>query len=240
MSAAAPKRENLLLNIVCNIVIPTLILTRFSGEKALGPVWGLVVALAFPVSYGIWDFTQRRQANFISIIGFFSVLLSGGLGLTKVGGMGFAIKEAAMPLLIGLAVLISLRTKRPLVKSIVYNEQIIDLEKVDMALAARGNKPALDALLVRASYGLAASFLISAVLNFGLARYLLKSPAGTEAFNAELGKMHALSWPVIVLPSMAMLMWILWHLVKGIEQLTGLKQEEIFRGGSSAGAAEKK
>jgi hypothetical protein len=240
MPADAPKRENLLLNIVCNIVIPTLILTRFSGEKALGPAWGLVVALAFPVSYGIWDFTQRRQANFISIIGFFSVLLSGGLGLTKVGGMGFAIKEAAMPLLIGLAVLISLRTKRPLVKSIVYNEQIIDLEKVDMALAARGNKPALDALLVRASYGLAASFLISAVLNFGLARYLLKSPAGTEAFNAELGKMHALSWPVIVLPSMAMLMWILWRLVKGIEQLTGLKQEEIFRGGSSTGTAGKK
>jgi hypothetical protein len=230
MSApAAPKRENLLLNLIFNIAVPTLILTKLSGEKTLGPLGGLVVALAFPLGYGLWDFAQRRQANFISIIGFTSVLLTGGLGLMQVGPMGFAIKEAAMPLIIGAAVLISQGTKRPLVKTILLNDQILDLPRVESALAARGNRAGLDVLLRRASYALAVSFLVSAALNFGLARYILKSPPNTEAFNAELGRMQALSWPVIALPSMAILMVILWWLVGGIGKLSGLTTDEIFR-----------
>ena len=228
MSASAPKRENLLLNIVFNIVVPSLILTKFSGEKGLGPVGGLLVALAFPLGYFVWDFAQRRQANFISMIGFTSILLTGGLGLMKVGGMGFAIKEAAMPLVIGLVVLLSQGSKRPLVKTILLNDQILDMGRVDAALAEKGNRAGLERLLKNASYALAASFLLSAALNFGLARYLLKSAPGTEAFNAELGRMNALSWPVITLPSMVILMVIMWRLIGGLKALTGLTQEELF------------
>ena len=229
MSAPAPKRESLLLNLVFNIAVPTLILTKLSGENAFGTVGGLLAALAFPLGYFVYDFIQRRQANFISIIGFTSVLLTGGLGLMKVGPMGFAIKEAAMPLLIGAFVLISQGTKRPLVKTILLNDQILDLPRVEAALEARGNRNGLDRLMKHASQALAASFLLSAILNFGLARWVLKSPPGTEAFNAELGKMNALSWPVISLPTMAILMVILWKLIGGIGKLTGLTMEEIFR-----------
>ena len=85
---------------------------------------------------------------------------------------------------------------------------------------------------------LAASFLLSAVLNFGLARYLLKSPSGTPEFNAELGKMNLLSWPVIVLPSMAMTMYALWKLLRGIEALTGLDFESIFHAKASKNQAD--
>lgn len=229
MSAAPAKKENLLLNLVCNIVIPTLVLTKFSTEERLGPVVGLVVALAFPLGYGVWDFLTRRKTNFISLIGFVSVLLTGGLGLMQVGGFWFAIKEAAVPLVIGAAVLLSLKTKRPLVRTLLYNEQVIDVERVDAALEERGNRKAFDQLMVRASYLLAASFLVSAVLNFGLARYLLKSPPGTAEFNAELGKMQLLNWPVIVIPSMAMLMFALWTLLNGIKRITGLTLESIFK-----------
>jgi hypothetical protein len=229
MSAPAPKRENLLLNLIFNIALPTAVLTWLSGEKALGVAWGLVVALAFPAGYFVYDFVQRRQANFISIIGFTSVLLTGGLGLMKVGPMGFAIKEAALPLLIGAFVLISQGTKRPLVKTILLNDQILDLPRVDAALEQRGNRAGLELLLKRASYALAGSFVISSVLNFGLARYVLKSPPATEAFNAELARMQVLNWPVIALPTMAILMVILWKLIGGIGKLTGLTTDEIFR-----------
>ena len=78
------KRENLLVNLLFNIAIPSLILAKASTPERLGPVAGLIIALLFPVSYGIWDFVKRRQANFISIIGFASVLLTGGLGLMQV------------------------------------------------------------------------------------------------------------------------------------------------------------
>ena len=87
MSTPPPKQENLLVNLVCNLVLPALILSKLSSPERLGPVYGLVVALVFPLGYGLWDFIQRRQANFISIIGFVSVLLTGGLGLLSIGGV---------------------------------------------------------------------------------------------------------------------------------------------------------
>ncbi|HEY9250069.1 MAG TPA: VC0807 family protein [Rariglobus sp.] len=229
MPASPAKKENLLLNLVFNILIPTVVLSKLSKDAWLGPVNGLVVALAFPLGYGVWDFLERRKTNFISIIGFISVLLTGGLGLMHVGGHGFAIKEAAVPSVIGLAVLLSLKSKSPLVRTMLYNDQVIDVERVDSALNEKGNRKDFDRLLVNASYLLAFSFLVSAALNFGLARYLLKSPPGTAEFNAELGKMHLLSWPIIVIPSMAMMMFALWRLLSGIKHLTGLELEAIFK-----------
>ena len=227
----ASKRENLLLNLVCNIAVPTIILMKFSSDRWLGAVWGLVVALAFPIGYGVWDFARRRHANVISMVGFASVLLSGGLGLLKLDGFWFAVKDAAMPTVIGIAVLVTAGSKRSLVRQFLYNDQIIDTARVDAALDARGNREAFAQLLRRASWWLAGTFLVSAVLNFFLARYLIRGTPGTEEFNAGLGKMHILNWPVIVLPSMIMLVAILWRLISGVQRLSGLEQEAIFKGG---------
>ena len=223
-----PKPENLLLNLVCNVALPTLILSKGSSDSLLGPKWGLIVALAFPIGYGIHDFARRRRFNFISIIGFVSVLVSGGFGLMKLDGFWFAVKDAALPGLIGVAVLASMRAKEPLVHEILYNPQVIDIERVDAALTARGTQQAFTRLMDSSSYLLALSFAVSAVLNYFLARYLLVSPPGTAAFNAELAKMHLWNWPVIVLPSMAMMMYALWRLLKGLSVLTGLSLDEIM------------
>jgi len=228
-AAPAEKQENLLINILFNVAAPALILAKLSGESRLGPVWALIVALAFPVAYGAWDLVKRRKWNFFSILGFVSVLLTGGLGLMKVDGFWFAVKEAAIPTVFGAAVLGSLWTKTPLVRTFLYNDKVIDTAKVHEVLVERSNVPAFERLLVHATWLLAASFFLSAVLNFALARWLLKSPSGTPAFNEELGKMTALSWPVIVVPSMAVTLAALWYLFGGIRKLTGLKLEEIFR-----------
>jgi hypothetical protein len=224
-----PKPENLLFNLVCNVVIPTVILAGFSGEKWLGPKWGLVIALGFPVGYGLHDFAARRRWNFISIIGFASVLISGGFGLMKVGGFWFAVKDAAIPGIIGLAVLASMRAKTPLVNELLYNPQVIDVEKVDAELAARGTQPAFTGLLRRSTGLLSLSFFVSSVLNYFLARHLIRSQPGTAAFNGELAKMHLVSWPVIVLPGMVMMLLVLWRLLHGIKALTGLELDDIFR-----------
>jgi hypothetical protein len=228
MARPSPKRENLLLTLVFNIVVPTLILTKLSTPERLGPVIGLIAALAFPLGYGAWDFMRRRQTNFVSVIGFVSVLLTGGLGLMQVDGIWFAVKEAAVPAVIGFAVWASMRSKRPLVRQFLFNDQVIDVPRVEAALAERNNRPAFDRLLDNASYWLVASFLVSAALNFVLARWLLKSPAGSPEFNVELGKMNLLSWPVIVVPTMAMTFFALWRLLSGITRLSGLKFEDVF------------
>ena len=229
MTTPRPKPENLLFNLVCNVVLPTVILAGLSGERWLGPKWGLVIALGFPVGYGLHDFAARRRWNFISIIGFASVLISGGFGLMKVGGFWFAVKDAAIPGIIGLAVLASMRAKTPLVNELLYNPQVIDVERVDAKLTARGTQTEFTGLLRRSTGLLSLSFFVSAVLNYFLARHLIRSQPGTAVFNGELAKMHLLSWPVIVLPSMAMMMLVLWRLLHGIKALTGLALDDIFR-----------
>ena len=104
-----------------------------------------------------------------------------------------AVKEAAVPAVIGIAVVLSLRTRFPIVRTLLYNDKIIRVHEVDEALARQGNPQAFEQTLVIASWMLAASFFVSSILNFVLAKWIVKSPAGTPAFNEELGRMTALS-----------------------------------------------
>jgi len=223
------KHESVLLNLLFNIALPTLILTKLSTPNYLGPLWGLIVALLFPVCYGVWDFATRGKMNFISIIGFTSVLLTGGLGLLHVGAFWFAVKEASMPTIIGIAVVLSQKTKQPLVRELLFNEKVIDLPRINAALAERNAHPAFDRLLVLASYALAATFLASGVLNFVVARWLIHSEAGTAELNAELGKMNSLGLLVTAVPATIMLMLILWRLIAGIQKITGLDLDDILK-----------
>ena len=76
-------KENFLISLALNIFVPVIILIRFSGEDMLGPTLGLIVALLFPIGYGIYDFTRRKKFNFISALGIANVLLTGGIGLLR-------------------------------------------------------------------------------------------------------------------------------------------------------------
>jgi hypothetical protein len=229
VTATPHKPENPLINLVCNIVLPTIVLMKFSTDKWLGPLWGLIIALIFPIGYGIYDLITRKKTNFLSILGFISVLLSGGLALAKVGSMGFAIKDALLPTILGLAVLLTLRSRNPLLRELLYNESILDVSRIDAALAARGARENFEALLRKSSIAIALTFIASAPINFALALYILRSPPGTPEFNAELGKMHWIAPLVIVVPMMIALMIVFTKLMNGLAQLSGLTQDEIFR-----------
>ena len=226
----APRQENPWLSLIVNIAIPAVILMKFSTEETLGPVGGLVAALAFPLTWGIVDLVRDRRWNFISILGVVSILLTGGIGLLELDPKWVAVKEAAVPGIIGLAVVFSLKTRYPVVRSLLYNERVIQVDKVEAALDERGSRSEFERSLVTASWLLAASFFLSSILNFVLAKVVVKSPAGTTAFNEELGRMTALSYPVIVIPSMAMMMIALWYLFKSIRRHTKLGVEDIFKG----------
>lgn len=232
----------MLLNLGFNLLLPIFILNK--GKKWFGsflenyfenPAIGvLLIALAFPVTYFVYDYFKRSKFNFLSILGLVSVLLTGGIGIFEISTKWFALKEAAIPTLIGLAVIISLKTPWPLVRTLLLNPEIMDVAKIHSALQAHNASQAFDRLLNRCTYLLAASFLLSGVLNYTLARWIVVSPSGTDAFNAEVGKMMLWSWPVIAIPSMAVTFAALMLLARGIHQMTGLKLEDII-----LGAAEK-
>jgi hypothetical protein len=226
--AARPEKENLFLNLACNIVLPGLVLSRLSGDDRLGPVLALLVGISFPLGYGIYDLVVRRKWNFFSIVGLFSVSLTGSFALMKLDGFWFAVKEASVPTLFGLSILGTLGTGRPLVRELILNESVVDVARLDSELDSRGTRADFEKLLRTATLWMSASFALSAVLNFVLARVLLKSPSGTPEFTAELGRMTWLSWPVIALPSMLLTMLIMWRLLGGIHALTGLDMEDLL------------
>lgn len=222
------KSESLLINLAFNIIAPTLILTKLSGEDYLGTKLALVIALLFPLLYGARDFIGSGKVNLFSMLGFISVLLTGGISLMELSPTYIAIKEAAIPAIFGMATLISLKTPYPLVKTFIYNDAILNTQRIASELELRGNRLNFEKLLVKSSWLLAGSFLLSSILNYLLAKLLLTAEPGTVAFNEQLGKMTALSFPVIALPAMLVMIVAMLYLFKGIKRLTDLDFEDII------------
>ncbi|MCX8107483.1 MAG: MFS transporter, partial [Verrucomicrobiae bacterium] len=224
-----PAPENLWVNLLFNAVLPAVILSTLTRPTLLGPKLGLIVALAFPFGYGFYGVIRRRMLNSLSVVGFVGTLLTGGLGLMEMKGFWFAIKEAIVPLVLGLAIPISARTRQPLVRTLLYNDQVLDTERIQQALERHGNKDQFERLLVWASWWLGVPFLFSGVLNCLLALWLLPSESGTEEFARQLGKLQLWTWSTTMLPSAAAVFYVLFRMLKKIERLTGLKGDELFR-----------
>ncbi len=230
--------ENIWLNLGFNIAAPTLLLIKGKSllswlgfdfsDSAFATSAIFVAALLFPLVYGIWDLVSRRKWNVFSILGIASVLLTGGIGLMKLSREWMIVKETAVPLVLGVAVLATLKTKKPLVKLLVMNENVLDIQRIEEALARRGETENFGEYLRRATYLVAASFLLSAVLNCILACIIFKSPAGTDAFNEEVGRMTALSWPVIVLPTTVIMIFAIMQIFKAVKNCAGLEIEEAL------------
>ena len=107
----------MLINLSFNLLFPILFLRK--GEDWFGETLAdwldspedgtlvgsfmLLIAISFPIGYGLWDFARRRKWNFLSILGALSALLTGGIGLLPGATVSmFAIKEAALPAILGL------------------------------------------------------------------------------------------------------------------------------------------
>lgn len=225
----APPRENFLLNLGLNIVAPSLVLAKLSGPDALGTTWGLIVALAFPIGYGVQDFFRRRKFNLFSAIGVVSVLLTGGISLLALPPHWLAVKEAAIPGLLGVGIVLSLRTRWPLVRSLLLNDAVLDTARIHSELANRGETAAFERALTLASWILASSFFLSAMLNYLLATAVVTATAGSLEYNEQLGRLTALSYPVIALPAMLIMTGALFYLFRRITHLTGLAFEDLLR-----------
>ncbi len=223
------QRPGVLPNLLFNIVIPTLVLTKLSADDRLGPALAIVVALAFPIAFGLREYRRSHRPSFFSLLGIGSVLLTGGMSLLELDPAWIAVKEAAVPGLLGLATLASTRTQKPLVRLFLYNEDVMQVDKVAKALIRSGTGAEFERTLLVASWLIAGSFFLSSTLNYLLAKWILVSPAGTTAYAEELGRMTALSYPVIALPSTLVMMATLFYLLRRIQALTGLELEDIFR-----------
>ena len=228
MTTAA--KPNPLIEILVTLIIPSLILMKLSDPENLGAVNALVIALAFPLVWGARDFLLRRTINLFAALGLVSILLTGGIGLLQLDTQWLAVKEAAIPGIIGLVVLASAQTRAPLVRVMLFSPALMNVERIQQELDARGTRDAFEGRLRTATRMLGGTFFFSAAMNYFLATWIVVSPAGTPAFNEELGRLTLLSYPVIALPSMLMMVAVLYYLVRAIRELAGLKLAEALKG----------
>ncbi len=218
-----------LLDLLLGIIIPSAILMKLSGDNDLGATGALIVALAFPAGWGLYELIKYKKYNFIALLGLVSVLLTGSIGLLQLDTQWLAVKEAAIPGLIGIAVLVSTQTRYPLIKTLLYNPMILNVDRISQKLDEFGSTLVFEARLMNATYLLGGTFFFSAVMNYILAKWIVTSPAGSAAFNEELGRMTLLSYPMIAIPSMLMMMAIFYYLWRTIHGMTGLALEEIIQ-----------
>jgi hypothetical protein len=217
-----------LIDLLVSIVIPSIILMKFSGDGDLGPAGALIVALAFPIGWGLYELIRFRVKNYIAVLGLVSVILTGGIGLLQLDAQWLAVKEAAIPALIGIVVLISAQIGKPLIRTLLFNPLVLNTEKIITILREREQEQVFNGHLVNATYMLGATFFFSAVMNYLLATWIVTSPSGSAAFNEELGRLTLLSYPAIAIPSMLMMLGIFYFLWRSIHRLTGLKMEEML------------
>jgi hypothetical protein len=255
MSDNKPPQEHPLANILINVIVPVLILSFLSKDPALqeklgkiahpwhiGPLKAMMLALILPLGYGAWHFLKTRKGNFFSVLGLISVLLSGGLtfylwnpnGTVKPNaGLLFGIKEALIPLVLGIAILTSHRSASPLIRVFLYNDSIFDIPKIETRVAEISAQVAYNRLLLGATQLFAASFFLSSLMNLGLAQWLFRGFDATaidalENYNAIIARITGWGFAIIGVPILVFLFFTLRRLLKGLGTLTGFKDEELM------------
>ncbi len=239
---AQKQQDNPLANIMWNVLIPIVALSFLgkNGDKFwhVGPVVGMLIAVSLPVVYGVHHLIKTKKPNFFSLLGVVSILLTGGIAIMAYKDNGtvdaeaplwFALKEAAIPFVFGVTILISHWTKTPLVRVFLYNPDFFNIPAIEKRVQEKSNTTGYQKLIFSGTLLLAGSFFLSMVMNYFLAMMFLKDETGSqEAFNDGVAKLTGWGFAVIGIPMMVILMVTMWRFVSGLRKLTGMENEEIL------------
>lgn len=221
-------------NILFNIFIPVMILNK--GVKfGLTPLQALVIALSFPLCFGLYSLIKEYKLNYIAILGLVNILFSGVLTVLALGGIWFAVKEALFPLLIGSFVLGSSFTQKPFFKTLFLNPGAFNVSLINERIDTFEKEIQFKNLMKKSTQWLSVSFLVSAVLNFVLSLYIFTPLSETlsvtekqAVLNEQLSQMTMTSMAVILIPMMFFIGSILYFSFKKTTQITGLTMDELF------------
>jgi hypothetical protein len=220
------SQENPFYNLLINILLPVLILNK--GNQYLDPRWTLLLALAFPLIYGLQDYLRRHHKNYVSLLGAINIVLTGGLAMMKLEGIWFAVKEASLPLVLGLMVLGSAWTDNPAARMMFCNPQILHMDLIEERLKSSGRDSDFIKLLKQTTLWLSMSFFISALLNFVLAVWIfqkidpsLESTVREQVLNEQIAKMTWMGFAVIALPLMVFSGALVYAFLRQLSAMTG-------------------
>lgn len=227
-------RTPTMANVFINILIPIAILLTLSGEDRLGPIPALLLAVGIPVVFGLYSLRRSHRVDISTMVGIISVFLTGLIGVMQMDAQLFAIKEAAVPVVFAILIVISDRTRFPIVKLLA--DQVIVRDRVNSALVARGTHDRFRRHLTHTGWLWAGIMALSGIVKFFLATWIVTSPSGTTEFNRELAQLKAVQVPTSTALTMILMLALLAFLVKGTERATALPARQIFKGGERMGA----
>lgn len=211
--------------LAATVVLPTVVLVGLSGPERLGPTLGLVVALAFPIAWGVYSMVRDRQISTLSVIAIVGVLLTGSVGLLELDPSWFAVKEAAIPFLIGALTMATASTRFALLPVVL--DRLFDDVRLHEALGDK--RPDYDALTRRGTIIAGAVVMAGGVVSYILARIIVTSPTGTSAFASELGTHTTLSFLLVGLPTTVAMAFVLRDVLVKLHGMTGIDPETLFR-----------
>lgn len=235
MKTAQNKKENPFLNILINIFLPVAILNQ--AEKIDHPdsaVYALLLALALPIGYGLWDYVKNHRKNYVALLGVINVAFTGGFAFLRLSGLSFALKEAFFPLILGLGVLASQYFNKPFFVTAMKNSGAFRWALIEQKAQENRSLPQFHILLRNSNLLFASSFFISSLLNFVLALSVFKPLAGTlseiekqQVLNQQIAEMTWKGWAIIALPLMVFMALIFWYFIHGVKKITGLQFEDF-------------
>jgi heme/copper-type cytochrome/quinol oxidase subunit 2 len=165
--------------------------------------------------------------GWVPVLGLASIAISGGIGLLKLPAEWIAVKEAMIPAILALAILVSAWIGRPLAR--IFLDAIIDKDKIYPILEAQGKMDDYERRTSVATWLLAFTFILSATLNFILAKVVVTADGGTQLYTEQIGRMTALSFPVITVPVFITLTATIFYIMSTLSKLTGLEMDEVLK-----------
>lgn len=232
------KKENPFYNILFNIVLPVIILNKFSEffPYEHSSTYSLLLALSFPVVYGLKDYYVKKKTNFISVIGVLSIALTGGLALMQLEGIYFAIKEAAVPLFIALILVFSIFYKKPFIKLFLFEMPMFQKDLITKKIEEHGQQKQFEQLMNKSTWYLAGTFVLSAILNFIIALLVFKKIDASleealqkQILNKQIADMTWMGYVFIAFPISFITLFLLAYISRDIKKMTGLGFLDILQ-----------
>jgi intracellular septation protein A len=223
-----PISEGGLWSLFLNFLIPSFILIKGCSQWGFTPVVALLLALIFPLLFGVYRFLTAEQFSLLAALGIISVLLTGGIGLFNLPKEWMPFKEASISTLLGCYLISMAHTKNNPIRMLLKRVEFIDMPRIQSALDRNQAQAHWNKLLQRCTYLIGSSFFISAFLHFYITRSLLKNETGTAAFVEQLGRVHLWSGLIIAVPCLIISSATLYYFFTALKNLTGLNADAIL------------
>ncbi len=245
MAETKKKPDNSLVDILINVILPVLILSKMSKDGDsfyhLGPVTAMAIALILPLGFGIWHFIKKGKLNLFSCVGLIAILLTGLITIYLYNdtnsrqhvGVIFGIKEAIQPLILGSLFLITHKKATPLLRTFLYNDALFDIPRIEKTVKEKQSKPAYELLLWKCTWIMFGSFCLSAVANFFVSVYFFQdlvpdADSWTVLYNEIVGSITFWGFIIIGVPFFGVMIVIMISLLKGLRKITGLENDNIL------------